>query len=102
MSLLCADMGHQVTGLDLSGEMLAQARKKAEVSRLTLELLTGDAEHLPFCDESFDVIINRHHLWTLPHPEIALKDWYRVLKPGERVLIIDGVLGFWIFYPGNS
>lgn len=71
--------------------MIAKARKKAEVSKLTLELRTGDAEHLPFGDESFDVIISRHLLWTLPHPEIALKDWHRVLIPGGRVLIIDGV-----------
>jgi len=71
--------------------MMAEARKKAEVSRLTLELRTGDAEHLPFCDESFDVIISRHLIWTLPHPEMALKDWHRVLIPGGRVLIIDGV-----------
>jgi len=91
IGLLFAEMGHQVTGIDLSGEMLAEARKKAEASKLTLGLRAGDAEHLPFGDESFDVIISRHLLWTLPHPEIAVKDWHRVLVPGGTLLIIDGV-----------
>lgn len=91
MGLLFAEMGHQVTGIDLSEEMLAQARRKAEVRKLTLELRTGDAEHLPFGDGSFDVIISRHLIWTLPHPEIALKGWHRVLVAGGRMLIIDGV-----------
>lgn len=37
------------------------------------------------------MVVNRHLLWTLPHPEIALKEWHRVLKTGGLVLIIDGV-----------
>ncbi|MDD1729622.1 MAG: methyltransferase domain-containing protein [Methanospirillum sp.] len=91
MALLFAGMGHQVTGIDLSREMLTKAGKKADEKSLTLELGTGDAEYLPFPDGSFDVVVNRHLLWTLPHPETALKDWHRVLKPGGRVFIIDGV-----------
>jgi ubiquinone/menaquinone biosynthesis C-methylase UbiE len=91
MALLFGEMGHQVTGIDLSGGMLEVARKKSETSNHDLILLTGDAERLPFADESFDVVVTRHLLWTLPHPEAALKDWHRVLKPGGMVLIIDGV-----------
>jgi len=91
MGLLFAEMGHRVTGIDLSEEMMAKARRKAEAGNLSLELRTGDAEHLPFDDRSFDVIVTRHLLWTLPHPEIALNDWHRVLIPGGRLLIIDGV-----------
>lgn len=91
IALLFAEMGHQVTGFDLSVGMMTKARKKAEERNLTLELLSGDAEHLPFGDGSFDVVVNRHLLWTLPHPDIALKDWHRVLKQGGRILIIDGV-----------
>lgn len=91
MALLFAGMGHQVTGIDLSREMLTKARKKADEKSLTLELQAGDAEYLPFADRSFDVVVNRHLLWTLPHPETALNEWHRVLKPGGRVFIIDGV-----------
>lgn len=91
MGLLFAEMGHQVTGIDLSVEMMAKARKKAEENGLAFDLRTGDAENLPFEDSSFDVIVNRHLLWTLPNPEVALKDWHRVLNTGGVVLIIDGV-----------
>lgn len=91
MALLFAEMGHLVTGIDLSRDMMTKARKKAEERNLTIELLNGDAEFLPFDDRSCDVVVTRHLLWTLPHPDIAVKDWHRVLKPEGRVLIIDGV-----------
>jgi ubiquinone/menaquinone biosynthesis C-methylase UbiE len=91
MGLLYAKLGYQVTGVDLSEAMMNLARVKATERNLTIELKTGDAEHLPFEDESFDVIVNRHLLWTLPHPEKALKEWHRVLRAGGTLIIIDGV-----------
>lgn len=91
MGLLFAEMGHQVTGVDLSEAMIAKAREKADAQNLPIELRTGDAEHLPFSNGSFDVVVNRHLVWTLPHPEIALKEWNRVLKKGGVVLIIEGI-----------
>ena len=91
MGLLFAEMGHQVTGVDLSEAMMEKAREKSYAQNLSIELMTGDAEHLPFEDGSFDVVINRHLVWTLPHPEIALEEWHRVLKKGGVVLIIEGI-----------
>jgi ubiquinone/menaquinone biosynthesis C-methylase UbiE len=91
MGLLFAEMGHRVTGIDLSEEMMAKARRKAEDQNLKITLRNGDAEHLPFGDSSFDIIVNRHLLWTLPHPEVALKEWHRILRDGGTALIIDGV-----------
>jgi len=91
MGLLFAKMGYDVFGVDLSLAMMNQARMKATNQNLKLELQKGDAEDLPFPDESFDVIVNRHLLWTLPNPDTALLEWYRVLKPGGTLLVIDGV-----------
>lgn len=91
MGLLFAEMGHQVTAVDLSEAMIAKAREKAELQKLSMDPMMADAEYLPFCDRSFDVVINRHLLWTLPHPDIALKEWHRILKSGGVVLIIEGV-----------
>jgi ubiquinone/menaquinone biosynthesis C-methylase UbiE len=91
MALLFAEMGHRVTGIDLSEGMMAKAREKARAQNLSIELETGDAEHLPFGDGTFDVVVNRHLLWTLPHPETALAEWHRVLKTGGVVLIIEGI-----------
>lgn len=91
MGLLFAEMGHQVTGIDLSVAMMEKARGKADAQNISIGLTAGDAEHLPFKDVSFDVVVNRHLIWTLPHPEIALKEWNRVLKKGGVVLIIEGI-----------
>ncbi|MFB3763869.1 MAG: class I SAM-dependent methyltransferase [Methanotrichaceae archaeon] len=91
ISLLLAEMGYQITGVDLSDKMLSIARSKAKASRLKAQFLRGDAESLNFDDESFDAVISRHLLWTLPHPDSALREWKRVLKNGGRVVIIDGL-----------
>src|SRR5262249_5092445 len=44
---------------------------------------------LPFAADSFDMTITRHVLWTLSHPEAAIDDWIRVLRPGGRLVVID-------------
>ena len=88
-----AKKGFAVTGVDLSEEMIAAARKNAAQEGLDIRLQTGDAEHLDFADNSFDVVVSRNLLWTLPQPEQALKEWQRVLKPGGRLVVSDG---FWM------
>lgn len=91
MGLILAEMGHTVTGIDLSEGMIAIGRKKAEAAGLPMKFLEGDAENPPFVDETFDAVVNRHLLWTLPHPDTALAGWYRALKPEGVVMVIDGV-----------
>ncbi len=93
LSLLLAEIGHNVTGIDLSNGMLGKAKEKADTQNLRAEFRIGDAENLSFEDETFDAVINRHLLWTLPDPKQAISEWKRVLKPGGRVLILDGSWG---------
>ena len=90
MAMVLAEMGHDVTGIDLSEGMLNRAKQKAKQTSLPVEFKIGDAEILSFLDNTFDVVINRHLLWTLPHPEKAIKEWNRVLKSGGQVVILDG------------
>ena len=89
MSLVLAEMGHNVLGLDLSEKMLSLAREKAKASSLKVKFSLGDAENLKFGSGKFDALISRHVLWTLPHPEKALEEWKRVVKGGGQVLVID-------------
>ncbi len=91
MSILLSEMGHQVWGVDLSEGMLGKARDKAGKKGLSIHFSIEDAESLPFDDESFDLVVNRHLLWTLPNPRDALDEWNRVLRPGGSVAIIDGL-----------
>lgn len=93
LSLLLAELGHNVTGVDIAEEMLEKAREKFNKSRLPGSFMVGDAENLPFADQSFDVVFNRHVVWSLPDPEKAFKEWKRVLKPGGKLIIIDGNWG---------
>lgn len=91
ISLLLADMGHDVTGIDLSEKMMDKGRVKSRERGLDITFQIGDAENPPFDGGSFDIVINRHLLWTLPHPQTAVLNWGRVLRSGGRAVIIDGV-----------
>lgn len=88
--LLLAEMGHEVTGLDLTESMLERAKNRARESALSIRFELGDAECLPFEDESFDAVVCRWVLWTLPNQLKALKEWRRVTKRGGQILVADG------------
>lgn len=90
LSLLFCELGHRCKGIDLLEGMLAQARKKAEAQGVTPVFAIGDAENLKEPDAVYDVVVNRHLVWTLPHPEQAVREWLRVLKPGGKLIVIDG------------
>ncbi len=90
LAILLAELGHEVVGVDLSEGMLRVAEEKAERKGLRIKFEIGDAENLHFPDESFDAVICRHLLWTLPNPEKAVEEWRRVVRAGGRVVAIDG------------
>ena len=85
---LLLDAGAQVTGLDLCDAMLSHARPK--VAGRPASLFLGDAEDTREPSGRYDAVVCRHLVWTLPDPARALAEWRRVLRPGGRLLIIDG------------
>jgi ubiquinone/menaquinone biosynthesis C-methylase UbiE len=90
LSFELAARGHRVTGIDFAPAMLEEARRKAAERGVSIRFEAGDAEQLPFAAGSFDLVVSRHVLWTLPHPEAAIDEWIRVLRPGGRLAVIDG------------
>ena len=90
LSFELAGRGHRVTGIDFAPAMLAEARRKAAERGVAIRFEEGDAEQLPFAGGTFDLVVSRHVLWTLPHPEAAIDEWVRVLRPGGRLAVIDG------------
>ncbi len=92
LTLLLAEMGHTVKGLDISEGMQADAKRKVKEQGLEerVSFTIGDAEKLDEPENEYDVVINRHLLWTLPHPGEAIDSWIKVVKPGGKVIIIDG------------
>src|SRR5215470_14593982 len=83
----------RVVGVDLSEKMLAKARKKVAEQALhhveSLEVM--DAENLTFPDASFDVVVAQYVVNTVPHPEVALDEFARVLKPGGEIVLLNRV-----------
>jgi ubiquinone/menaquinone biosynthesis C-methylase UbiE len=92
LSLELAGRGHRVTGLDFAPSMIERAERKAAELGFAVRFEQGDAEQMPFAPASFNLVISRHVLWTLPHPEAAVDDWLRVLRPGARLVIVDGAV----------
>ncbi|HEY4026178.1 MAG TPA: class I SAM-dependent methyltransferase [Candidatus Dormibacteraeota bacterium] len=88
LALLAAEAGHRVTGVDLSPRMVDLAR--AKLADMHAELLVGDAADPPVGDRTFDVVLVRHLVWTLPDPHAALARWVGLLRPGGRLVLVEG------------
>lgn len=91
LSVLLAEQGFDVVGVDFSSEMLALAVAKSG-SRRGLELVRGDAAAPPLAAATCDVVLCRHVLWALPDPQAVLDRWVRLLRPGGRLVLVEG---FW-------
>jgi ubiquinone/menaquinone biosynthesis C-methylase UbiE len=82
----------EVVGLDATEAMLDRARKRAEGAGLSkVSFTTGNAESLPFDDNSFDGVVNRAALHHFENPAAAVNEMFRVLKPGGQVVLVDVV-----------
>lgn len=75
-----------LTGVDVSSEMLRQAERHLQDCDLTAQLLQGDVNNLPFEDGTFDVILVAHVIEHMAAPEAVLAELCRVLKPGGVVI----------------
>lgn len=82
-------LGHDVTALDFSEDMLAVAKRK-HAGNPKARFILADAENTMEPDGEYDAVVCRHLVWTLPDALHALADWHRVLKPGGKLLVFDG------------
>jgi SAM-dependent methyltransferase len=80
----------QVTGIDMTEAMLAKARAAAAaMSAENVEFVEGEAEQLPFADESFDVVISNGVIDLIPDKDAVFAELHRVLAPGGRIQLAD-------------
>lgn len=93
LSLLVAELGHHVTGIDISPEMVGRARDKASVSgvRPTPTFAVDDAADPRLEKGRYDVVLARHVTWALPNPRTALRRWVDLLVPGGRLVLVEGL-----------
>lgn len=94
LSRLFADSGAgKVVGLDYTEEMLVVAREKrgqstGKVAR-EIEYIRGDAQALPFADNTFDVVSIAFGIRNVQDPAQAAVEFRRVLKPGGRLVVLE-------------
>jgi SAM-dependent methyltransferase len=96
-SLPAAARGASVTASDLTPELLEAGRRRADAQGLELEWAQADAEHLPFADGSFDVVMSSIGVMFAPHHQAAADELLRVTRPGGTIGLLcwtpEGMLG---------
>jgi arsenite methyltransferase len=92
-SLVAAQMvspDGRVVGIDMTAEMVAKARDSARtMGAANVEFLEGEAEHLPFDEATFDVVLSNGVVDLIPDKDRVFGELYRVLRPGGRLQLAD-------------
>jgi SAM-dependent methyltransferase len=97
VAVRAAEAGAQVVGLDLTPELFEDARRYAAEVGVEVEWVEGDAEALPFDDESFDRVLSSFGVIFAPRHSVAAAEMARVLAPGGAIVVTgwtpDGLNG---------
>lgn len=91
VATLLAELGHDVTGIDVSARMLDRAAAEARRRGVRVRWRHCDGHDPAAIGSRFDLITCRHVLWTMPAPAAALLAWVSVLRPGGALLVADGL-----------
>jgi SAM-dependent methyltransferase len=96
-SIPAAARGASVTASDLTPELLEAGRRRAEADGLELDWVEADAEHLPFEDESFDVVMSSIGAMFAPHHQEVADELVRVCRRGGTIGMLnwtpEGMIG---------
>lgn len=93
LSVLLAEAGHRVLGLDSAARMLQLARAKTAGVLPRPGLVRSEVGSPPLHAGSVDVVLCRHVLWAMPDPAATLERWRRLLAPGGLLLLVEGRWG---------
>lgn len=88
-ALMLAKLGHEVTGIDLTPQMIERAREAARDLGVEPDFQVMDAEAPAFAPCSFDAIVTRNLTWGLPHLPQAYAAWHELLRPGGVLVNFD-------------
>ena len=96
-SVPAARRGARVTASDLTPELLAAGERRPEAQGLGIEWVEADAEHLPFEDGSYDVVLSAIGVMFAPHHQAAADELVRVCRPEGRIAVLswtpEGMIG---------
>ena len=96
-SIPAAARGAQVVASDLTPELFTSGRRRAALAGVVLDWVEADAEHLPFADESFDLVMSAIGVMFAPHHQEAADELVRVCRPGGQIAVLswtpEGMIG---------
>jgi len=97
LAVLAARRGCVVSGIDIAGNLIGQARARAAAEGLPIDFKEGDVEALPFADGQFDLVVSTFGVMFAPRPNVAAAELLRVTRPGGQVALAnwtpEGFLG---------
>ena len=96
LAVPAAHKGAEVTGVDIATNLVAQARERAKSEGLSIQFDEGDAEQLPYENESFDAVVTMFGAMFAPRPELVASELIRVCKPGGRIAMANWTPGGFI------
>jgi SAM-dependent methyltransferase len=79
--------GAKVTGVDIAANLIEQARARAQAENLDARFEEGDAEMLPYEDDSFDIVVSLIGAMFAPRPEMVAAELKRVCRPGGKIIM---------------
>src|SRR6187455_1649381 len=89
VAVIAAQKGADVTGIDIADNLIEAAKKRAEAAGLNIKFEVGDAEALPYDDNSFDVVMTMFGAMFAPRPEVVASELIRVCKPGGTIAMAN-------------
>ena len=96
-AIRAAAAGAEVVGLDLTPELFGDAGRRAALAGVNVEWVEGDAEALPFEDESFDRVLSTFGVMFAPRHRVAASELVRTCRPGGTIVLAnwtpDGFVG---------
>jgi ubiquinone/menaquinone biosynthesis C-methylase UbiE len=89
LAIVAAKKGAEVTGIDIAENLIDSANKRAAAEGLTIKFEVGDAEAMPYEDNSFDVVMTMFGAMFAPRPDVTASELVRVCKPGGTIAMAN-------------
>jgi len=89
LAVLAAKKGADVTGIDIAENLIEAAKGRAEAEGLDITFEQGDAEALPYDDNSFDLVITMFGAMFAPRPDVTASELLRVCKSGGKIAMAN-------------
>lgn len=89
LAIPAAMLGADVTGIDIASNLIDEARARAEHEGVSISFEVGDAEAMPYRDQTFDVVMSMFGAMFAPRPDVTAKELKRVCKPGGLIAMAN-------------